>query len=94
MIGVVGEESYPQTDITQSVTEGMIGMNGDWLLYRADNYKLFLEYYLGATVNMLPQEAMADIYNSPEYREMGSFPGADSIRIVDGVMYIKTENKE
>lgn len=94
MIGVVGEESYPQTDITQSVTEGMIGMSGDWLLYRADNYKLFMEYYLGATLNMLPQEAMADIYNSTEYREMDSFPGADSIRIVDGVMYIKTENKE
>ena len=29
-----------------------------------------------------------------EYREMESFPGADSIRIIDGIMYIKTENKE
>ena len=27
-----------------------------------------------------------------EYVEMDSFPGADSIRILDGVMYIKTEN--
>ena len=35
---------------------------------------------------------MLGIYESEEYIAMDSFPGPDSIRIMDGVMYIKTEN--
>lgn len=95
MIGVVGDESYPTTDITGAVTSGLIGMSGDMLLYRSDNYRLFMQHYLGATLNILPAgDVTARMYDSEIYREMGSFPAADSIRIVDGVMYIKTENKE
>lgn len=95
MIGVVGDESYPLTDITGDVTSGLIGMNGDVLTYRGDNYKLFIEHYLGATLNILPAgEITAVMYESEAYREMGSFPAADSIRIIDGIMYIKTENRE
>lgn len=94
MVGVVGDESYPVTDISGKVTYGLIGMNGDYLLYRGDNYELFMEHYLGATLNILPAESMAGMYYSEAYREMGSFPAADSIKIIDGVMYIKTENVE
>ena len=94
MIGVVGEESYPGTDISQKATSGLLGMNGDILLYTGNNYELFIKHYLGASLNILPPESMAEMYYSPEYREMDSFPAADSIRIIDGVMYIKTENKE
>ena len=94
MIGVVGEESYPETDISGAVTANLIGMNEDGLLYTGNNYELFMKHYLGATLNILPPEAMAEMYYSPEYREMDSFPAEDSIRIIDGVMYIKTENKE
>lgn len=94
MIGVVGEESYPPTDITGAVTSNLIGMNGESLLYTGNNYELFIKHYLGATLNILPAEAMEEMYYSPEYREMESFPAKDSIRIIDGIMYIKTENKE
>lgn len=94
MIGVVGDEEFPVTDITGKVTAGMIGMSGDSLLYRGDNYELFIRHYLGATLNVLPAEAMEEAYYQPFYREMGSFPAKDSIRIVDGIMYIKTENVE
>jgi len=93
MIGMVGEEQYPVTDITQSVTSGMIGTNGDFLLYTGVNYQAFMKHYLGATLNILPPEAMEEMYYSEEYIAMDSFPGEDSIRIMDGVMYIKTENK-
>lgn len=92
MIGVVGEEQFPVTDITLPVTSNMIGMSGDSLLYRGRNYQLFMQHYLGATLNILPEEAMLDIYVSEEYIAMDSFPGPDSIRVVDGIMYIKTEN--
>lgn len=93
MIGVVGEEQYPLTDISGKVTSGMIGMNGDVILYTGANYEAFIKHYLGATLNILPPEAMAQMYYSKEYQEMDSFPGEDSIRIIDGIMYVKTENK-
>lgn len=92
MIGVVGDEQFPSTDITLPVTSNMIGMSGDVLLYRGDNYRIFIKHYLGATLNILPAEAMTDMYEDEEYVAMDSFPGPDSIRIIDGIMYIKTEN--
>ncbi len=94
MVGVVGDEPYPLTDITGKVTGGMIGMSGDQLLYTGSNYQAFMQHYLGATLNFLPADAMAEMYYSPEYREMESFPGKDSIRIIDGILYVKTENRE
>lgn len=94
MIGVVGDRSYPATDITQDVTAGMIGIGGDSLLYTGANYQAFIRHYLGATLNILPPEAMEDMYYNQAYRDMDSFPAPDSIRIIDGVLYIKTENKE
>ena len=92
MIGVIGTEQYPDTDLTLSVTSNMIGLNGDSLVYTGANYQEFIKNYLGATLNILPPEAMAEMYYSEEYISMDSFPGEDSIRIIDGIMYIKTEN--
>lgn len=92
MVGVVGDVQFPVTDITLPVTGGMIGMSGDVLLYTGENYRIFMQNYLGATLNILPPEAMAEMYSSQEYVEMDSFPGENSVRIIDGVMYIKTEN--
>ena len=92
MIGVVGDEQYPVTDLTFDVTSNMIGMSGDMLLYTGENYKAFMASYLGATLNVLPAEAMSEMYYSEEYISMDTFPGEDSIRVIDGVMYIKTEN--
>lgn len=91
MIGVVGDVNYPVTDITEDVTGHMIGMNGDYLLYTAGNYELFYKYYMGISFNFLKPED-ADYYYSPEYTAMPSFPAEGSVKIVDGVMYVKTEN--
>ena len=92
MVGVVGDAEYPLTDITLPVTSAMIGLNGDMLLYTGENYRLFIQNYLGATLNILPAEAMSEMYYEEEYISMDSFPGENSIRIIDGIMYIKTEN--
>lgn len=92
MVGVVGDDEFPVTDITGKVTASMIGITGDSLLYTGENYRIFMKNYLGATLNILPPEAMSGIYSSEEYRAMDSFPGDGSIRIIDGVMYVKTEN--
>ena len=92
MIGWVSDVQYPDTDISLKVTSNMIGLNGDSLLYTGDNYREFIRHYLGASLNIQPAEAMAEVYYSEEYKAMDSFPGENSIRIIDGVMYIKTEN--
>ena len=92
MIGVVGDEQFPQTDITGDVTAEMIGISGDSLLYTGANYQEFVKHYLGATLNFLTPEEMGDIYYSEEYIAMDSFPGPDSTKVVDGILYIKTEN--
>ncbi len=94
MVGVVGDEAYPVTDITGDVTSNLIGMNGDYLLYTGQNYKLFIEHYLGASLNILPAQAMAEMYYEEAYVQMNSFPASDSIQIMDGIMYIKTENMD
>lgn len=92
IVGVVGYVPYPETDITGDVTSGMIGLNGDFLLYTGDNYKEFMKHYLGATLNVLSPEKMKDIYYSEEYIAMESFPAETSVKIIDGILCVKTEN--
>lgn len=92
MIGVVGDEQFPPTDITWKVTSNMIGMSGDSLLYTGANYQAFMKHYLGATLNFLEPEVMSDIYYSEEYIALDSFPGKNSTKVVDGILYVKTEN--
>ena len=93
IVGVVGYEQFPVTDITEPVTGGMIGISGDSLLYTSANYEAFFKNYLGATLNFLDVDTVGEIYYSEEYKEMDSFPGENSVRLVDGVIYVKTENK-
>ena len=93
MIGVVGEDAFPKTDLTGEVTGNMIGLSGDYLLYTGDNYETFIKNYLGASLNIVDAEAMGEIYFKDEYVAMDSFPGPNSTKVVDGVLYVKTENK-
>lgn len=92
IVGVVGDAEFPVTDITEEVTGGMIGLSGDTLLYTAENYQLFMKNYLGATLNFLDVETVGEIYYSEEYIAMDSFPGENSVKVVDGILYVKTEN--
>lgn len=94
MIGVVSENEYPVTDVTKDVTSKLLGITGDYLLYTGENYKAFFENYLGITINLVSGEEMSDIYYSEEYWEMNSFPAKDSMKVVNGILYIKTENRE
>ena len=94
MIGVVDPAKYPATDITGDVTSRISGSTGDILIYKGEQYAAFMKHYLNVTINPVVGDEIIEIYNSPEYREMDSFPAENSIRIVDGVMYIKTEPKE
>lgn len=91
MIGVISETNFPQTDLSLSVTSNIIGASGETLLYTSDNYQAFLKNYLDITIDLVSDEEMLEIYNSQIYQEMESFPGADSVKVVDGILYVKTE---
>lgn len=92
MVGVQGSDVMPETDITGAVTSNMIGMTGDYLVYTDNNYQAFMKHYLGVTMNLVSDEEMERIYHTEEYRALSSFPETGSMKVVDGVLYIKTEN--
>ena len=93
LIGVIGDKEFPSTDLTTSVTGNMIGLSGDVLLYTGANYESFIKNYLGSTLNVVDVETMGEIYYTDEYIAMDSFPGPNSTKVVNGILYVKTENK-
>lgn len=94
MIGVIDENKYPNTDITQAVTGRISGSGGSILVYKGSQYAAFMRHYMNVTFEVIEGDAMIEIYNSEEYREMDSFPAQNSMRVVDGILYVKTEEKE
>ena len=95
MIGVLDEDKYPVTDITGAVTERIFGTTGDMLIYKAEQYQAFMSHYLNVSLNVITDEkTIVDIYHSDAYREMDSFPAKDSVKVVDGILYVKTEPPE
>lgn len=92
MIGVVSEESYPDTDITEDITQNIIGIPGTSLLYQGRNYQAFLKHYLNVTIQLVEDESkILELYDSEEYQNLNSFPAKDSMKVVDGILLIKTE---
>ena len=92
LVGVIGYDEFPTTDITGKVTDGMIGLSGDYLIYKGADYQSFMKNYLGATLNFLDPDTVGEIYMTQEYIDMDTFPGANSTKVVDGILYVKTEN--
>lgn len=93
MMGIVGDENFPVTDITGDVTGNMLGLCGDYLCYTGQNYKDFFQHYLGITIEIVEQEKVGEIYNTSKiYQSLDSFPGPHCMEVVDGVLYVKTEN--
>ena len=92
LVGVIGYDEFPTTDITGKVTDGMIGLSGDYLIYKGADYQAFMQNYLGATLNFLDPDTVGEIYMTQEYIDMDTFPGPNATKVVDGILYVKTEN--
>lgn len=92
IMGVIGDDEFPPSEITEPATSEMIGLTGDYLIYTADNYEAFIKYYMGATLNFVSEEKEAEIYYSDEYIAMESFPGDTSVQMIDGIICVKTED--
>ncbi len=94
MIGVIDESKYPNTDITQAVTARISGSGGSTLLYKGEQYAAFMKHYMNVSFETIEGDELVKIYYSDEYRDMDSFPAENSMRVVDGILYVKTEAKE
>ena len=92
IMGVIGDDENPPSELTSSVTGDMIGLDGDYLIYTGDNYENFIRHYLGSELNIISMDQCPEIYYSDEYVEMESFPGGTSVKYVDGKIYVKTED--
>ena len=94
IMGIVGDENFPTTDVTEAVTGNMIGLCGDYLCYTGQNYQDFFKHYLGITIEVVEQEKVGEIYDtSAIYQSLDSFPGNNCTCVVDGILYVKTENR-
>lgn len=94
IMGMVGDENFPATDVSADVTGNMIGICGEFLCYNGQNYRDFFKHYLGITIEIVDQETVGEIYNtSAVYQSLDSFPGAECTKVVDGVLYVRTENE-
>ena len=91
MVGEISEKSYPSTELTDKITSKIRGTDGDFLFYRGEQYEEFMKNYLGAKLNILTGPYVTDMYFSEEYMEMSTFPDKNSIKIVNGIMFIKLE---
>lgn len=94
MIGVIDESKYPNTDITEPVTARISGSGGSTLLYKGEQYAAFMKHYMNVSFEVIEGDELVKIYNSDEYRSMDSFPALNSMQVVDGILYVKTEAKE
>ena len=91
LVGEISEKSYPPTELTYNITSKIRGTDGSFLFYRGEQYEEFIKNYLGATLNILEGDYVVDMYYSEEYSTMSSFPDKNSIKIVNGIMFIKLE---
>ena len=91
MVGEISKKNYPSTELTDKITSKIRGTDGDFLFYRGEQYEEFMRNYLGAKLNILTGPYVTDMYFSEEYMEMSSFPDKNSIKIVNGIMFIKLE---
>jgi len=93
MIGVVDENTFPNADITFEATSGISGTGGNFLLYKGSQYAAFMAHYMNVTFPVVEGVELVEIYNSDEYRALNTFPGENSMKVVNGILYIKTEAK-
>jgi predicted SPOUT superfamily RNA methylase MTH1 len=52
-----------------------------------------MEYYFGVKMKLVDIEDVPRYISTPEYIEMEVFPKQNSMKVVDGILYIRTENK-
>ena len=69
----------------------MTGAMGDVVLSAQYHYQSMLENFLGYRVEAASEEEMQAIYETKEFKEMGTWPANDSVHVFDDIVMIKFE---
>lgn len=81
---------YPQQNESERYLLNLVNTERNtFLLFHSGTYINFMRVYLNVEFERLPPEAEAEIANTAEFLAMGSWPKADSVRIIDGVAVVK-----
>lgn len=80
---------YPTTESTLEQLQGYYPAKGDFFLNSADKYYEFLSNYLCISLAETEKEEEKAVLENPIVEQMGTFPAADSIQVIDDILVIK-----
>jgi hypothetical protein len=82
------ESKMATTYVPESVPR-MTGMLGDTFLRFPRHYQYMMENMYGISYDLVTPEEYESILASSVYKDMESWPAADSVRIIDDTLIIK-----
>ncbi len=82
-------EKYPSTEVTKEVLSGYYPARSDFFLNSTDKYAEFFSHYLSVSLAPVSDEVEQELLQREEIRQMGTFPAADAVQIIDGVLVVK-----
>lgn len=80
---------YPTTEATLQALRGYYASRSDYVLDKTDSYVAFLKHYLNISLLEAADEEEYALSQSETVQNMGTFPAADSVRMVDDILVIK-----
>ncbi len=80
---------YPTTEATLEALRGYYASRSDYVLDKTDSYVTFMKHYLNISLLEAESEEEAALAGLEEVQNMGTFPAADSMRVIDGVLVVK-----
>lgn len=87
--GILDQEYYPSTNVTEEYLSGFFGHNGDYSVNSTAKIAEFCKHYLNFSIQTISGEREEEITETPEYKEMDKFPSSGSIKEINGVWVIK-----
>lgn len=80
---------YPTTESTREDLSGIYPAKGDFFLNNEEKFKEFLSDYLCISLADADEEELKKLNKNPIVQQMGTFPAADSVQVVDGILVVK-----
>lgn len=80
---------YPTTESTRDTLSGIYPARGDFFLNNDTKFKEFLSDYLCISLADADEKELEALKKNAAVTRMGTFPAADSVQVIDGIMVIK-----
>lgn len=88
------EESYPDVLAVYDDCDGMVGCNVHTPVKNIKDIYDFYEIFLGVSLNRPSDEEINKVASSAQFAEMGVYPAANSIEMIDNMVVVKIQNEQ